>query len=106
LILLVNHGGLSFLTVITLLGMLVFAASIKARVMLLVDISHWERFRIARNKCNNLVSNAKITHYSKVSENMRLEKAGSKNWWTLVKSLTGNNECSRTIPRLNIMVIL
>jgi hypothetical protein len=59
---------------------------------------HWERFRIARNKCNNLVSNAKITHYSKVSENIRLEKAGSKNWWTLVKSLTGNNECSRTIP--------
>ena len=47
---------------------------------------------------NNLVSNAKITHYSKVSENIRLEKAGSKNWWTLVKSLTGNNECSRTIP--------
>jgi hypothetical protein len=39
LILLVNHRGLSFLTVITLLGMLVFAASIKARVMLLVDIS-------------------------------------------------------------------
>ena len=58
----------------------------------------WERFRIARNKCNNLVSNAKITHYSKVSENIRLEKAGSKNWWTLVKRLTGNNECSRTIP--------
>jgi hypothetical protein len=75
--------------------MLIFAASIKARVMLLVEISispgHWERFRIARNKCNNLVSNAKITHYSKVSEiseNIRLEKAGSKNWWTLVKSLT------------------
>jgi hypothetical protein len=44
--------------------MLIFAASIKARVMLLVDI------------------------YSKVSENIRLEKAGSKNWWTLVKSLT------------------
>jgi hypothetical protein len=38
LILLVNHRGLSFLTVITLLGMLVFAASIKARVMLRVDI--------------------------------------------------------------------
>jgi hypothetical protein len=37
LILLVNHGGLSFLTVIILLGMLVFAASIKARVMLLLD---------------------------------------------------------------------
>ena len=37
-------------------------------------------------------------HYSKVSENIRLEKAGSKNWWTLVKSLTGNNDCSRTIP--------
>jgi hypothetical protein len=54
--------------------------------------------RIARNKCNNLVSNAKIAHYSKVSENIRLEKAGSKNWWTLVKSLTGNNDCSRTIP--------
>jgi hypothetical protein len=59
---------------------------------------HWERFRIARIKCNNLVSNAKITHYSKVSENISLEKADSKNWWTLVKSLTGNNECSRTIP--------
>ena len=59
---------------------------------------HWERFRIARNKCNNLVSNAKITHYSKVSENIRLEKAGSENWWTLVKNLTGNNDCSRTIP--------
>jgi hypothetical protein len=28
---------------------------------------------------NNLVSNAKIAHYSKVSENIRLEKAGSKN---------------------------
>jgi hypothetical protein len=41
---------------------------------------------------------AKIAHYSKVSENIRLEKAGSKNWWTLVKSLTGNNDCSRTIP--------
>jgi hypothetical protein len=49
---------------------------------------------------NNLVSNAKITHYSKVSENIRLEKAGSKNWWTLVKSLTGSNECSRTIPSI------
>ena len=49
-------------------------------------------------KCNNLVSNAKIAHYSKVSENIRLEKAGSKNWWTLVKSLTGNNDCSQTIP--------
>jgi hypothetical protein len=59
---------------------------------------HWERFRIARNKCNNLVSNAKITHYSKVSENISLEKADSKNWWTLVKSLTGNNDFSRTIP--------
>jgi hypothetical protein len=43
---------------------------------------HWERFRIARNKCNNLVSNAKIAHYSKDSENIRLEKAGSENWWT------------------------
>jgi hypothetical protein len=82
--------------------MLVFAASIKARVMLLLDYryhrlrvknpnpqettvvykssikrvirrnnrlhkgakwsnlpGHWERFRIARNKCNNLVYNAK-----------------------------------------------
>jgi hypothetical protein len=58
----------------------------------------WERFRIARNKCNNIVSNASIAHYSKVSENIRLEKAGSKNWWTLVKSLTGNNDCSRTMP--------
>jgi hypothetical protein len=59
---------------------------------------HWERFRIARNKCKNLVSNAKIAHYSKVSENIRLEKAGSKNWWTLVQSLTGSNDWSRTIP--------
>jgi hypothetical protein len=39
-----------------------------------------------------------LNNYSKVSENIRLEKAGSKNWWTLVKRLTGNNECSRTIP--------
>ena len=54
---------------------------------------------ITRNDCNNLASDAKIAHYSKVSENIRLEKAGiKKNWWTLVKSLTGNNECSRTIP--------
>jgi len=37
--LLVNHGGLSFFTAITLLGMWVFAASIMVRVMLLVDIS-------------------------------------------------------------------
>jgi hypothetical protein len=37
--LLVNHGGLSFFTVITLLGMWVFAESIMVRVMLLVDIS-------------------------------------------------------------------
>ena len=60
--------------------------------------TYQERFRIARNKCNNLVSSAKIAHYSKVSENIRLEKAGSKNWWTLVKSLTRNNDCSRNIP--------
>jgi hypothetical protein len=59
---------------------------------------HWERFRIARNKCNNLVSNANIAHYSMVSDNIRLEKDGSKNWWTLVKSLTGNNDCNRTMP--------
>ena len=39
LMLLVNHGGLPFFTVITLLGMWVFAASIMIRVMLLVDIS-------------------------------------------------------------------
>ena len=39
---------------------------------------HWERFRIARNNCNNLAYNAKIAHYSKVSENIRLEKAVSK----------------------------
>jgi hypothetical protein len=40
---------------------------------------HWERFRNARNKCNDLVSNAKIAQYAKVSENIRLEKAGSRN---------------------------
>ena len=39
LMLLVNHGGWSFFTVITLLGMWVFAASIMAHIMLLVDIS-------------------------------------------------------------------
>jgi hypothetical protein len=57
---------------------------------------HWERFRIARNNCNNLASNAKIAHYSTVSENIRLEKAVSKNRWTLVKSLTGNDLISLT----------
>ena len=53
---------------------------------------------ITRNDCNNLASDAKIAHYSKVSGNIRLEKAGSKNRWTIVNSLTGNNDCSRTIP--------
>jgi hypothetical protein len=33
---------------------------------------------ITRNDCNNLASDAKIAHYSKVSENIRLEKADRK----------------------------
>jgi hypothetical protein len=33
---------------------------------------HWERFRIARNKCNNLVSNAKITPLCSIGGIVRL----------------------------------
>jgi len=59
---------------------------------------HWAQFRLARNKCNKLITNAKASYYSSISEKMNSEKSGSKNWWNLVKRLVGNSDNSRSIP--------
>lgn len=55
------------------------------------DTPHnWQRFREARNQCNRKISNAKASYFCEISEKIKLEKSGSKNWWSLVKSLVGN----------------
>jgi hypothetical protein len=88
------------------LGMLIFAASIKARVMLLVDISISSltskesqiHKRLTRSLgtipyCpklgNNLVSNAKITHYSKVSR-VWSNKGGPTSEYNILSGLFTN----------------
>ena len=58
---------------------------------------HWATFRIARNKCNNLIANAKNKYFADMSEKICSETMGSKGWWNLVKNLVGNSE-NRCIP--------
>jgi hypothetical protein len=52
------------------------------------SINHWEKYRITRNKCNNLIRMAKNDYFSTISEKI-VESSGSKNWWNLVKRLLG-----------------
>ena len=63
------------------------------------SINHWEKYRITRNKCNNLIRMAKNDYFSTISEKIIAESSGSKNWWNLVKRLLGSSK-NRSIPPL------
>jgi hypothetical protein len=45
------------------------------------------RYKSVRNsnKCNNLIKMAKNHYFSTISEKIKAESSGSKNWWNLVK---------------------
>jgi hypothetical protein len=51
------------------------------------SINHWDKYRITRNKCNNLIKMAKNDYCSIISEKIKAESSGRKNWWNLVKRL-------------------
>jgi hypothetical protein len=51
------------------------------------SITHWEKYCITRNKCNNLINMAKNDYVSTTSEKIEAESFGSKNLWNLVKRL-------------------
>jgi hypothetical protein len=51
------------------------------------SINHWEKYRMTRNKCNNLIKMAKNDYFSIISEKIKAESSGRKNWWNLVKRL-------------------
>jgi hypothetical protein len=51
------------------------------------SINHWEKYRMTRNKCNNLIKMAKNDYFSIISETIKAESSGRKNWWNLVKRL-------------------
>jgi hypothetical protein len=61
------------------------------------SISHGEKYRITRNKCNNLIKMAKNDYFSTISEKFKAESFGSKNWWNLFKKRLGSSK-SRSIP--------
>jgi uncharacterized protein YeeX (DUF496 family) len=60
-------------------------------------INHWEKYRITRNKCNNLIRMAKNDYFSTISDKIIAESSGSKNWWNLVTRLLGSSK-NRSIP--------
>ena len=62
-------------------------------------MNHWERYRVTRNKCNNLKKMAKNDYFSTISEKNKAESSGSTNWWNLVKRLLGSSK-NRSIPPL------
>lgn len=60
----------------------------------------WGKFRTARNKCNKEVVSAKMVYYADISEKIKSETVGARNWWSLVKSLVGDKN-NRSIPPID-----
>lgn len=60
----------------------------------------WGKFRAARNKCNKVVVSAKMVYYADISEKIKSETVGARNWWSLVKSLVGDKN-NRSIPPID-----
>ena len=56
------------------------------------SINHWEKYRITRNKCNNLIKMAKNDYFSTISEKIKAVSSGNKNWWNLVERLLGSSK--------------
>ena len=45
----------------------------------------WARFRAQRNLVNNLVKDAKISHFKKLATSLQQGNLNSKQWWTVTK---------------------
>ena len=66
------------------------------------SVGNWEKYRLIRNKCNDVVRNCKQDYFSNISNKINLEKSGSRNWWNLVKSLLGSTCNRHSIPPLQL----
>ena len=54
----------------------------------------WARFRAQRNLVNNLVNDAKISHFKKLATSLQQGNLNSKQWWTVTKQFLKQNKDS------------
>ena len=54
----------------------------------------WARFRAQRNLVNNLVKDAKISHFKKLATSLQQGSLNSKQWWTVTKQFLKQNKDS------------
>ena len=54
----------------------------------------WARFRAQRNLVNNLVKDAKISHFKKLATSLQQGNLNSKQWWTVTKQFLKQNKDS------------
>lgn len=60
---------------------------------------HWAQFRKLRNKCNNLVRQARENYFNKLKAQLNSGNIDDKNWWQVSKSFLFMNK-PLTIPPL------
>lgn len=60
----------------------------------------YQRYKIQRNKVNNMVNHAKEQFYVNANELLDTENQNPKSYWKLVKMLTNKGNLTSNIPPL------
>ena len=64
------------------------------------NLMHWVKFKQIRNKVVDLLRSAKRNYFSNLHDKIKTEKFGSKDWWKLVKKVSGLNNAHNDIKVL------